>query len=114
MRGSSPRTTTTERSSRSPTAFETLLAPPSPLHSRPMSDDPKRRPTVTLQPGRHKRAASGHPWVYSNEVVMDAAAKALPPGTLVTLRQAGGEPLGVASFNPHTLVSARVIERDIK
>jgi len=79
-----------------------------------MSDDPKTRPIVTLQPGRHKRADSGHPWVYSNEIVMDAAAKALPPGTLVTLRKAGGEALGVATFNAHTLVSARLLDRDAK
>jgi 23S rRNA (cytosine1962-C5)-methyltransferase len=77
-----------------------------------MSDDPKRRPTITLQPGRHKRAAAGHPWVYSNEVAMDAAAKGLSAGSLVTLRTAGGEPLGVATFNPHTLVSARILARD--
>ncbi|MEX0696299.1 MAG: RlmI/RlmK family 23S rRNA methyltransferase, partial [Dongiaceae bacterium] len=37
------------------------------------------RPTVTLRPGAHRRVAGGHPWVYSNEVEMDAAAKALPP-----------------------------------
>jgi 23S rRNA (cytosine1962-C5)-methyltransferase len=79
-----------------------------------MSDDPKTRPTVALQPGRHKRAEAGHPWVYSNEIVMDAAAKALPPGTLVTLRKAGGEALGVATFNAHTLVSARLLDRDAK
>ena len=79
-----------------------------------MSDDPKSRPTITLQPGRHKRAEAGHPWVYSNEVAMDAAAKALPPGTLVTLRKAGGEPLGVATFNPHTLVAARILDRDAR
>ncbi len=79
-----------------------------------MSDDPKTRPIVTLQPGRHKRADSGHPWIYSNEIVMDAAAKALPPGTLVTLRKACGEALGVATFNPHTLVSARLLDRDAK
>ena len=36
------------------------------------------RPTLRLQPGHDKRAASGHPWVYSNEIAMDAAAKALP------------------------------------
>ncbi|MGA2089066.1 MAG: RlmI/RlmK family 23S rRNA methyltransferase, partial [Stellaceae bacterium] len=41
------------------------------------------RPVVKLQPGRNKRVESGHPWVYSNEVAMDAAAKALIPGTLV-------------------------------
>src|SRR5260221_12823223 len=79
-----------------------------------MSDDPKTRPTVALQPGRHKRVEAGHPWVYSNEIVMDAAAKALPPGTLVTLRKAGGEALGVATFNAHTLVSARILDRDAK
>jgi 23S rRNA (cytosine1962-C5)-methyltransferase len=79
-----------------------------------MTDDPKTRPTITLQPGRHKRAEAGHPWVYSNEVVMDAAAKALPPGNPVTLRRAGGEPLGVASFNPHTLVAARILDRDAR
>jgi len=79
-----------------------------------MADDPKTRPTILLQPGRHRRAEAGHPWVYSNEVTMDAAAKALPPGTLVSLRNAGGDPLGTATFNPHTLVSARILERDVK
>jgi 23S rRNA (cytosine1962-C5)-methyltransferase len=79
-----------------------------------MSDDWKTRPTITLQPGRHKRAEAGHPWVYSNEIAMDAAAKALPPGTLVTLRKAGGEALGVATFNAHTLVAARILDRDAK
>lgn len=79
-----------------------------------MADDPKARPEILLQPGRHRRAEAGHPWVYSNEVTMDAAAKALPPGTLVSLRSAGGDPLGVATFNPHTLVSARLLDRDVK
>lgn len=79
-----------------------------------MSDDWKTRPIMTLLPGRHKRAEAGHPWVYSNEIAMDAAAKALPKGTLVTLRKAGGEPLGVATFNAHTLVSARLLDRDAK
>jgi len=81
---------------------------------RAMSDDWKTRPTIALQPGRHKRAEAGHPWVYSNEIAMDAAAKALPKGTLVTLRKAGGEPLGVATFNAHTLVAARILDRDAK
>ena len=31
--------------------------------------------------GRHRRAEGGHPWIYSNEVRMDAAAKALAPGS---------------------------------
>ena len=69
-------------------------------------------PVVTLLPGRHKRAEQGHPWVYSNEIQMDNAAKALPPGSLVRLTAASGKPLGVATFNPHALVAARIVDRD--
>ena len=75
-------------------------------------DDPASRPAVALLPGRHRRAESRHPWVYSNEIRMDAAAKALPPGGLVTLRRADDSPLGVAMFNPHTLIAARLLDRD--
>jgi len=78
-----------------------------------MTDDPRTRPVVTLLPGRQKRAQQGHPWVYSNEIAMNAAAKALPPGTLVTLQAASGETLGVAMFNPRPLVSARFLDRDV-
>jgi len=70
------------------------------------------RPVVNLQPGRNKRVEGGHPWVYSNEVAMDAASKALIPGALVRLEAASGKALGVATFNPHTLVAARVLDRD--
>src|ERR1043166_8928111 len=76
------------------------------------ADDPEHRSEVRLAPGGHRRAESGHPWVFSNEVAMDAAAKALPPGTLVTLRRADAHPLGVAMFNPHTLFAARLLDRD--
>jgi 23S rRNA (cytosine1962-C5)-methyltransferase len=75
-------------------------------------DDPATRPVVALLPGGHRRAETGHPWVYSNEVQMDEATKALPPGGLVTLKRADGRPLGVAMFNPHTLLAARLFDRD--
>ena len=76
------------------------------------ADDPATRPKVTMLGGRHRRAEGGHPWVYSNEVQMDAAAKAIAPGSLVTLRRADDSPLGVAMFNPHTLLAARLVDRD--
>jgi 23S rRNA (cytosine1962-C5)-methyltransferase len=75
-------------------------------------DGPAARPRVTLLPGRHRRLEGGHPWVYSNEVQMDAATRALAPGTLVTLRRADDSALGVAMFNPHTLLAARLLDRD--
>ena len=69
-------------------------------------------PEIRLQAGRHKRVRGGHPWVYSNEVQMDAAAKALPPGGLVRLVADNGQPLGIATFNPHPLISARLLTPD--
>jgi len=75
-----------------------------------MSDAP--RPAVAVLPGHQKRALHGHPWIFSNEIQMDADAKALPPGSMVALKTADGRSLGVASFNPHTLVAARLFDRD--
>src|SRR5882757_3824386 len=69
----------------------------------------KKRPTVRLQPRHDARVRHGHPWAFSNEIMMDAEAKAIPPGTPVTLTTAGGERMGVAFFNPHTLIAARVL-----
>lgn len=69
--------------------------------------------SITLRPEAHKRLLFGHPWVYSNEIVMDAAAKALPPGTLVRLLRADGEALALAFFNPHPLIAARVLTRSL-
>jgi 23S rRNA (cytosine1962-C5)-methyltransferase len=65
-----------------------------------------------MLPGRDKRAARGHPWVYANEVRMDAEAKALPPGAIVTLLRTDGKPLGVGTFNPHALIAFRFLSRD--
>jgi 23S rRNA (cytosine1962-C5)-methyltransferase len=76
------------------------------------ADDPAARPAVALLPARHRRAEAGHPWIYSNEVRIDEAAKALTPGTLVTLRRADDSALGVAMFNPHCLLAARLFDRD--
>lgn len=72
----------------------------------------EKLPTLLFQAGRHKRVAGGHPWAYSNEIQMDAAAKALPAGGLVRLADAGGTVLGIATFNPHTLMAARLLSRD--
>jgi 23S rRNA (cytosine1962-C5)-methyltransferase len=66
-------------------------------------------PRIRLKPGAHKRLKIGHPWIYSNEVAMDPGAKALAPGTVVTLEDAGGSPLATAHFNPKPLISARVL-----
>ncbi|HWD59362.1 MAG TPA: class I SAM-dependent rRNA methyltransferase [Stellaceae bacterium] len=93
------------------TSIETIDTPLAPAAAT-IEDEPAARLVVTLAPGGHRRVESGHPWVYSNEMQMDAAAKALPPGSLVTLKRADGRALGVALFNPHTLLAARLLDRD--
>ena len=70
------------------------------------------RARVKLQPGGDKRAMLGHPWIFSNELVMDGAAKSLLPGQIVTLVRADGRPLGAAFFNAHSLIAARLLTRD--
>jgi 23S rRNA (cytosine1962-C5)-methyltransferase len=69
-------------------------------------------PTVTLKPHGQKRLQRGHPWVYSNEVEMDAAAKEVPPGGLVRLCDPQGRYQATAFFNRHPLIAARVLSRD--
>ena len=72
-------------------------------------DNPTERPVIRFEKGRSKRFRSGHPWAFSNEIQMNAEAKALPKGSLVTLVDAGDEKLGVASFNAHSLIAARLL-----
>lgn len=69
-------------------------------------------PAVTLLPRHHRRVKAGHPWAYSNEVDMTPEARAVPPGSLVRLVTDAGETIGVAGFNPHSLVAARVVDRN--
>src|SRR5438874_11805764 len=68
--------------------------------------------SITMRPEAHKRFTTGHPWVYSNEIVMDAAAKAIEPGSVVRLLRADGSALALALFNPHTLIAARRLTDD--
>ena len=69
-------------------------------------------PTIRLKAGAHRRLLQGHPWVYSNEVEMDAEARGLPPGIVVRLASHDGEVLGTAVFNRLPLIAARLLSRD--
>src|SRR5882762_4448796 len=69
----------------------------------------KKLPSVLLRAGEDRRVRAGHPWVFSNEILMDAETKALPAGSLANLRAPSGEALGLVTFNPHSLIAARVL-----
>lgn len=65
-------------------------------------------PIITILPGRQKRLKTGHPWIYSNEIAMSAAARELPPGSVVSVKGDDGVFYGMAQFNPHSLICARI------
>lgn len=69
-------------------------------------------PKLSLLAGQDRRLRAGHPWIYSNELKMDAATKALEPGSGVRLADANGKMLAVAHFNPHSLIAARILSRN--
>ena len=68
-------------------------------------------PIVRLLPGHVKRVRAGHPWIFSNEIVMDGAAKSLPPGSVVQIEDSNGGFVVTAMFNPHSLIAGRVLSR---
>ncbi|MBW8271040.1 class I SAM-dependent rRNA methyltransferase [Caldovatus aquaticus] len=73
---------------------------------------PSTRPVIRLLPGRDRRVKAGHPWAFSNEIAMDAAARAVPPGSVVRLVGDDGLVHGAWHFNPHSLIAARRLDRD--
>ncbi|MBV9331785.1 MAG: class I SAM-dependent rRNA methyltransferase [Alphaproteobacteria bacterium] len=67
-------------------------------------------PAIRLKPREGRRLRAGAPWVFSNEIVMDEAARALLPGSIVDLKGDDGKPLGTAYFNPRSLIAARLMD----
>jgi 23S rRNA (cytosine1962-C5)-methyltransferase len=66
-------------------------------------------PKLRIHPKHGTRIKSGSPWVYSNEIVMDKASKALLPGALVDVVDDKEGQFGTAYFNPHSLIAARIL-----
>ena len=69
-------------------------------------------PLIRLLPGHDRRVKAGHPWAFSNEIAMTPALRALPGGAPVRLEGDDGFRHGVWSFNPHSLIGARLLDRD--
>jgi len=55
------------------------------------------------------RARRGSPWLFSNEIAMDAGAKALSPGTPVDVVGDDGHVFGTGYFNPNSLIAVRLL-----
>jgi 23S rRNA (cytosine1962-C5)-methyltransferase len=72
--------------------------------------DMAAHPIVRLKPREGRRALAGAPWIFSNELVMDARTKALAPGTLVNVAPDRSELLGTGYFNPKSLIAVRLLD----
>jgi 23S rRNA (cytosine1962-C5)-methyltransferase len=68
------------------------------------------RKSIILPKGR--RARAGSPWIFSNEIRMDEAAKAIAPGSVVNVRGEDGRSLGTGYFNPKSLIAVRLLAED--
>ncbi len=69
---------------------------------------------LRLKRGEDRRIRAGHLWVFSNEV--DNAATPLTelePGSIVRVLSERGQFLGYAYVNPHALICARIVSRDL-
>ena len=71
-------------------------------------------PVLKLKRGEDRRIRAGHPWVFSNEI--DNAATPLtkvPAGSAVRIHSDRDQFLGHAYVNPHALICARIVGRDV-
>jgi 23S rRNA (cytosine1962-C5)-methyltransferase len=67
-------------------------------------------PLIRLRPKEGRRVRAGAPWIFSNEIVMDPAAKALAPGSIVNVQGDDGIVFGTGYFNAASLISVRLLD----
>lgn len=66
-------------------------------------------PLIKLRPKEGRRVRGGAPWIFSNEIVMEPAAKALAPGSIVNVQGDDGINFGTGYFNAASLISIRIL-----
>jgi 23S rRNA (cytosine1962-C5)-methyltransferase len=70
---------------------------------------------LRLKKNEARRIRNGHVWIYSNEIDTKATPlKSFTPGQEVNIMAADNTSLGVAYVNPQSLISARLISRNVK
>lgn len=71
-------------------------------------------PKIRLNPKADYRIRNGHLWVYSNEIDNNFfALKNLHSGDLAIIENSQGKALGVAYFNPNTLICGRILSKNL-
>ena len=70
------------------------------------------RPLLRLNDGQGRRLRGGTPWAFSNEIAMRPEYRQMPAGSLVRIEGADSWRYGTFMFNPHSLIAARLLDRD--
>ena len=71
-----------------------------------------KRAQVRLHTGRARPIWLGHPWVYSRAI--DSIEGPSPaPGDLVDVLDAGGQTIGVGTYNPEARIAVRMLDNDV-
>lgn len=65
---------------------------------------------IRLRANRISRIENGHLWIFSNEL---ASVPKLEPGAIVEVLTSDGKSLGLAFYNPHSLISLRLLKLTI-
>jgi len=69
---------------------------------------------LRLKRNEDRRLRAGHVWVFSNEVDVRATPlEAFEPGQPVVIEDGAGKALGNGYVNPHSLICARLVSRDV-
>lgn len=70
---------------------------------------------LRLRKNEDRRLRAGHLWIYSNEIDVDATPlRNFQPGQPVTIQASNGQFMGTGYINPHVLLCARLVSRDIE
>lgn len=71
-------------------------------------------PIIRLKPKSNPQVLrNGAPWAYADEIVTDRRTKALDPGALAILQDAGRENIALATINKNSKIMVRLLDRDI-
>ncbi|MBK9952290.1 MAG: class I SAM-dependent rRNA methyltransferase [Candidatus Competibacteraceae bacterium] len=70
---------------------------------------------LRLRKDEDRRLRAGHLWVYSNEIDVTATPlRDFQPGQPITIQASNGKALGTGYINPHALLCARLVSRDLE
>lgn len=64
---------------------------------------------IKLKAKEERRLKAGHWWVFSNEI--DGLDTSIEPGTLVRVLASDGVQVGIGTFNPHSLIAVRLLQK---